>query len=70
MKVGLLDWSNGEGTVLFTKEFRMASWTEQMDAMVDWMAQLQKEYNSRLAEYVGRGGRAGLPSPDDAAPTD
>lgn len=47
-----LVWNDkeGEGQVLIKKDFLMEHKVVQLDALVDWMAELQKIYNSMVSK--------------------
>jgi len=47
-----LDWDEeiGEGSVKIDKEFVTAPRIVQLDALVDWMAELKEIYESMLAK--------------------
>jgi hypothetical protein len=43
-----LVWNDEEGKVLIKKDFLMEHRVVQLDALVDWMAELQTIYNSMV----------------------
>ena len=45
------NYEEGEGQVLIKKEFLMEHRVVQLDAMVDWIAELQTIYNSMTANH-------------------
>ena len=49
-----LHWDDetGEGSVKITKDFMVAPRMVQLDAMVDWIAELQEIYNAMLKEKL------------------
>jgi hypothetical protein len=46
-----LVWNDEEGQVLIKKEFLMEHRVVQLDALVDWIAELQTIYNSMTANH-------------------
>jgi hypothetical protein len=46
-----LVWNDEEGKVLIKKEFLMEHRIVQLDALVDWIAELQTIYNSMTANH-------------------
>lgn len=58
-KYGSLKWSDAEaeGSVTFTKEFEAEHEVFKLDALKDWIFDLQTEYERILASFIEPKGR-------------
>jgi len=52
MKFGSLIWTAaGEGEVRLNDDFKASDWIVRADALKDWIAELQEQYDQTLREY-------------------